>query len=122
MTLLLDSHAVLWWIRGDRFDARARRRVARSDALVSAASVWELGIKVANGKLRLERTLSEEIELHDFGPLAVSVAHAERAGQLPRHHADPFDRMLVAQAQVEQLTIVTRDPVFDAYDVDVLRC
>lgn len=122
MRLLLDSNAFLWWMRGDRFDRAARRRVERSGAVVSAISVWELGDKVAAGKLRLPVSVAEAVDMHEFGRLAMTVEHADRAARLPRHHRDPFDRLLIAQAQVERLTIVTRDDAFDAYDVDVVRC
>lgn len=122
MRLLLDSNALLWWMRGDRFDRAARRRVERSGAFVSAITVWELGDKVAAGKLRLPVSVPDAVDLHDFDRLAITVDHADRAARLPRHHRDPFDRLLIAQAQVEHLAIVTRDEAFDAYDVDVLPC
>lgn len=122
MSFLLDSHALLWWANGARFDRRARARIERARTVVSSVSVWELSYKHTIGKLRLVRSITDEVERAAFEKLEVTFEHAERAGRLPLHHRDPFDRMLVAQAQVERLTLVTRDPVFDAYDVDVLRC
>jgi PIN domain nuclease of toxin-antitoxin system len=119
---LLDSHALLWLVTGARFDRATRRRIERGLVIVSAVTPWELGDKRVIGKLRFERPLSEEIENAGFGSLGITIEHAERAGRLPLHHRDPFDRMLIAQAQVEHMTIVTRDDIFDAYDVDVLHC
>lgn len=89
---------------------------------MSAASIWEAEIRRAIGKLRIEGSLARYALDAGFEPLAIGLDHAERAGALPPHHRDPFDRMLVAQAQLENLTIVTRDPAFDAYDVAVLAC
>ena len=89
--------------------------------MVSAASIWEAEIKVAAGRLRLGRNLARESEVHGFQQLPITFAHVGRAGSLPMHHGDQFDRMLVAQAQLEGLTIVSRDPVFDRYSVAVLR-
>jgi PIN domain nuclease of toxin-antitoxin system len=122
VTLLLDSNALYTWARGGRFDRGARRRVEREGATVSAVTAWELGHKQAIGKLRLPVSVREIVDMHDFGRLDVTFEHAEHATRLPMHHRDPFDRFLIAQAQVEGMTIVTRDEVFDAYDVDVLRC
>ena len=122
MRYLLDSSALLWWVSGERFDRDARRRIERAPVAVSAVTPWELGIKQAAGKLRFDRRISEEIADAGFSSLPITIEHAERAGRLPLHHRDPFDRMLIAQAQVEHMTIVTRDPIFDAYDVDVLPC
>jgi PIN domain nuclease of toxin-antitoxin system len=82
--------------------------------------VWELAIKVAIGKMRSPGDLPVQIAHHRFDPLAVTVDHAVWAGGLPLHHGDPFDRMLIAQAQLEGLTIVTRDSRFAAYDVALL--
>lgn len=89
---------------------------------MSAVTAWELGHKQAIGKLRLPASVREIVDMHDFGRLDVTFEHAEQAVRLPMHHRDPFDRLLIAQAQVERLTIVTRDDAFDAYDVGVLHC
>ncbi len=90
--------------------------------IVSAASVWEIGIKRALGKIRFDGSFALAVRQNGFESLSINAEHAERAGELPRHHRDPFDRMLIAQAQVEKLTIVTRDKQFAAYDVAVLPC
>ncbi|MGH9086588.1 MAG: type II toxin-antitoxin system VapC family toxin [Acidimicrobiales bacterium] len=124
MNLLLDTHALLWWMNGDPLSGAAIAAIAdpRTPVFVSAAAAWEIAIKSALGKLSMERSVAESLTDEGFDPLSISVAHAERAGALPPHHRDPFDRMMVAQAQIERLTIVTRDPVFSTYDVDVLAC
>ncbi len=124
MNLLLDTHALLWWLAEAPLDPAAAARIADADAFVavSAASAWEIAVKRTTGKLRFEGSLAPHLAAHDFEPLAVSLDHAERAGALPSHHRDPFDRMLIAQAQAEGLTLVTRDTAFAAYDVNVLRC
>ena len=124
MNLLLDTHALLWWLAGAPMDREVRARISESSALVavSAASVWEANVKQALGKLRFDGSLLDHVHQGGFEPLPISLEHAERAGRLPLHHRDPFDRMLVAQAQAEGLTLVTRDPAFDAYEVEVLRC
>jgi len=122
--LLLDSHAFLWWLGDDpKLRAEARQAVADPSSVVhvSAATVWELSIKAARGKLDLGGAdLVEEIEDNEFVELPMSARHSLAAGYLPRHHEDPFDRMLIAQAQLEGLTIVTRDPEFRAYGVAIL--
>jgi len=127
VNLLLDTQTVLWWRAGNRRLGRRARRAIESDAvsvIVSAASIWEIAIKSSIGRLTLRDPLAvwmpEALEAHGFTPLSVSVAHAVAVAALPRHHADPFDRLLIAQAQLEQLTIVTADPAFDDYDVLVL--
>ena len=89
--------------------------------VVSAASIWEASIKRAKGKLRTTDDLAAAVAAEPFEPLPISLEHAERAGSLPALHGDPFDRMLVAQAQTEDLTLVTRDRVFDSYDVPLLQ-
>lgn len=124
MNLLLDTHALIWWFDGARLGADAKAAIGDGANLVavSAATVWEIAIKRSVDKLRFDGSIVDEVHADGFTPIAISVEHAERAGALPMHHRDPFDRMLIAQAQMEGLTIVTRDPVFDAYDVDVLRC
>ncbi len=124
MKLLLDSHAFLWWLAEDpKLSAGAREAVADplSVVHVSAASVWELAIKASLGKLDLDgANLVEEIAENHFVELSMTARHSLAAAALPRHHEDPFDRMLIAQAQVEGMTVVTRDPAFRAYGVAIL--
>ncbi len=124
MTLLLDTHAVLWWLADTDLTPTARARIADPDelVLVSAVSLWEVAIKRGVGKLEVDGTIIDHLADGGFEPLPISWEHAERAGGLPPHHRDPFDRMLVAQAQAEDLTLVTRDSAFDAYEVTILRC
>lgn len=124
MNLLLDTHALLWWLQGAPLHPDASEAIAdgRNLIAVSAASVWEVSIKKAIGKLRFKASIVDAIDAEGFASLAVSARHAERVAALPAHHRDPFDRMLIAQAQVEGLTIVTRDASFDAYEVAVMRC
>jgi PIN domain nuclease of toxin-antitoxin system len=123
LRLLLDTNVLIWWARAEPLAGAAREALAdpSNDVAVSAASIWEAEIKVASGRLRLGRNLARESEAHGFRQLPIMFAHAGAAARLPMHHGDPFDRMLVAQAQVEGLTIVSRDPVFSAYQVAVLR-
>jgi PIN domain nuclease of toxin-antitoxin system len=121
--LLLDSHALLWW-RGEHRRLSPQVHEAIEDGSVpvffSSASVWEIAIKRAQGKLNVPHGLLESMEQRGFTELPVRSRHAIVAGALPAHHSDPFDRMIVAQAQSEGLTVVTRDPRIAAYDVPVL--
>ena len=119
--LLIDTHALLWWLTDDPdLSATAREALAEpaNDVLVSAASVWEIAIKRALGKLTAPDDLPAQIEAEGFGWLAVKAEHAWRVRDLPPHHRDPFDRLLVAQCLVEQMPIVSGDSCFGAYDVD----
>jgi PIN domain nuclease of toxin-antitoxin system len=122
--LLLDAHAYLWWLLDDpRLSAVARRSIADPESVVhvSSAVVWELAIKAALGKLALGTAdLAAEIAANGFVELPISARHAQAAGLLPRHHDDPFDRMLIAQARIEGLSLVSRDAAFEAYGVPVL--
>lgn len=122
--LLLDTHALLWWLGGERLAEQAVERISDPSTLVavSSASIWEAAIKTALGKLEVPEDLSAAAAAEGFEPLPITFAHAEQAARLPHHHRDPFDRMLVAQAQLEGSVMVTRDPAFDAYEVTVLRC
>lgn len=106
----------------DRLSVAARDVLSAGvvPAYVSAASIWEIAIKRASGKLRVPDDLLEKVAAARFGELGVSFKHANLAGSLPAHHGDPFDRMLVAQAQSEGLTLVTSDARIAAYDVPVL--
>jgi PIN domain nuclease of toxin-antitoxin system len=122
--LLADTHVVLWsLLRPDEIDPGAARalRSAANDVAVSAASLWEIAIKAAAGKLRLPGTpaewMPEALARTGFDVVAVGARHALAAGALPPHHRDPFDRMLVAQALLEGLTLVTRDRRLAAYGI-----
>ena len=120
MRLLLDTHVLLWWLADDPSlgeEARAGISDPGSSVFVSAATVWEVSIKRTLGKLEAPSDLVSQIELNSFEPLSMTVSHAYAAGALPRHHDDPFDRMLVAQAMAEDLTLLTRDPRIRVYDV-----
>lgn len=124
MRLLLDTHALIWWLAGDRrLPARARDAVEdhRQQVFVSAAAAWEIATKVRLGRLpsaatiagNMPRTILEQ----GFQPLAVTVEHGQRAGALPGPLRDPFDRMLIAQAILEDLHLVSIERPFDAYGV-----
>ncbi len=122
MRLLLDTHALLWWLADESLTAEARNAIADPANLVavSAASAWEISIKKALGKLTAPDDLEQQVHVGGFLLLPISIGHAVAAGQLDRHHEDPFDRMLVAQALAEGLTIVTRDKRFENYGVALL--
>ena len=122
MRLLLDTHVLLWWLADREISAGGRRVIAdpTNDVAVSAASAWEISIMKALGKLVAPDDLEEQIQSGGFTPLPIRLDHAIAAGALPRHHDDPFDRMLIAQAKVEQLTLVSRDDHFRDYDVVLL--
>lgn len=123
MRLLLDTHVLLWAL-GDpgELSDQARGAIVDPDnhVLVSAASTWEMAIKGARGKLRIPDDLADQIASLYYEELPVTIAHSIEAGSLPKHHGDPFDRMLVAQARLEGLTIVTRNKDIGAYGVATL--
>lgn len=119
MTPLLDTHILLWWLADDRrlsVDLRGLITTAPV-VVVSAVSAWEIAIKRALGKLRAPEDLAAVVDRSGFSPLPITLQHAQAAGVLPRHHHDPFDRMLIAQAELERLTIVTVDDRFRDYGV-----
>lgn len=125
MRLLLDTHAFLWWAFADRKLSRgAVTAISDEDAnqvFVSAASAWEIAIKHRIGKLPdahvIAHDIASAVAAEGFAELAISVRHAERAGKLPGHHRDPFDRMLISQAISEDLTLVSNKRLFDSYGV-----
>ena len=119
MRLLLDTHTFVWW-DNDELPRAVRDRIRSADGVyVSAVSAWEIAIKAALGKMTARAALAAAIEDYGFDGLPITVAHADAVRELPRHHRDPFDRLLVAQAQLEDLTIVSRDPAFRAYEVQL---
>ena len=121
--LLLDTHTFLWWLADDpSLGEKARAVIAdgRNDVYVSAASIWEISIKRALGKLEAPDDLEQVVEDENFIRLPISLFHAEAAGKLQPLHHDPFDRMLVAQAQSEGLTLVTADEHIPGYGVHTL--
>ncbi len=121
MSQILDSHPLLWFVLGNqrRISATMRARIEEG-ALVSLASVWEIAIKSALGKLEAPDDLPAQIEQLGFELLPITTEHAWRVRQLPHYHRDPFDRLLIAQAEIEGLPIVTADPAFARYDVSVI--
>ena len=122
MNLLLDTHVLIWWDEGRRLAAGARRAIGEADAVyVSAASAWEIAIKVGLGRLHPTRTVEQAATESGFLELPVTFRHAELVAVLPKHHRDPFDRLLIAQAEAEKLTLVTRDPVFRGYRVATIE-
>lgn len=122
MTLLLDTHVILWWQRDDRRLGReARKAIAEADVVwVSAVSGWEVAIKSALGRLRLDEPFAALLAADDFTELPMTLAHADRLQQLPPHHADPFDRMLVAQALTQRATIVSHDRALEPYGATMI--
>ncbi|HEY5429393.1 MAG TPA: type II toxin-antitoxin system VapC family toxin [Solirubrobacteraceae bacterium] len=122
--VLLDTRAILLWTtRADTLSDRVRRLLAdrRTRPTVSAASVWELSIKQRSGKLSLPESYVDTLLSSQIRFLAVSERDGRDAGQLPLHHRDPFDRMLIAQARREGLPIIGSDAMFGPYDVEVIR-
>jgi PIN domain nuclease of toxin-antitoxin system len=122
MRLLLDTHALLWWLADEGLTDQARDAIAdpANLVMVSAASAWEISIKKALGKLSAPDDLEGQVDASGFNPLPISIAHGLAAGRLRRHHDDPFDRMLIAQAFAEGLTVVTHDKRFADYNVAIL--
>lgn len=127
MQLLLDTHSFLWFIAGSpELSATAKSLIEDDDnnSLLSVASVWEIAIKLSLGKLTLEKPfedlIPQQIVENAITLLNISIPHTVIVTTLPFHHRDPFDRLLIAQAKVEKIPIVSRDEVFDIYDVERL--
>jgi PIN domain nuclease of toxin-antitoxin system len=120
LRLLLDTHALVWWDNA-QLPARVVKRIREADEIfVSAATAWEISIKSALGKMTVRGTVADIVADYGFTELPIRVRHAEAVRALPAHHRDPFDRMLVAQARVEDLSLISRDPLMRSYDVRVL--
>lgn len=121
--LLLDTHALLWWLADDEaLGGTARQLIGepRNQILVSAASIWEISIKRTKGLIEVPDDLEALVEDEGFSKLPISLFHAQQAGALPEIHRDPFDRMLIAQAQAEGLELITADTVIPRYGVRVV--
>jgi len=127
MNVLLDTHVFLWWIVDDpRLSPRARKIIGNGEntLFLSAASAWEIAIKAKLGRLKLpddpERFIPEQMALNAIESLPVQVSHALHVYTLPEYHSDPFDRIIIAQAQLEGLPILTADPQISRYEVDTI--
>ncbi|MCC0176019.1 type II toxin-antitoxin system VapC family toxin [Waterburya agarophytonicola K14] len=122
---LLDTHALIWWLANDlSLTTEAKTKIADPNNIVfvSAASTWEIAIKKSIGKLKSPDDFLEQIEQNNFKPLPIKIEETLIIEKLPKHHLDPFDRILIAQAKFLNLTIITRDRKFILYDVDLLKC
>ncbi len=121
MRLLLDTHILLWAVLNDpRLSETQVQAISNGDLYLSAASVWEIGIKRALGKLQVPEELFDIAVDAGCRPLPISWTHADAAATLPPHHADPFDRMLIAQARCEGLSLASSDMKLSAYEVDLV--
>jgi PIN domain nuclease of toxin-antitoxin system len=122
MRLLLDTHVFLCWLANEPLDVDASRAISdpSNGVWVSAATVLEVAVKRAAGRLEVDADPILEAESNGFSLLGIDARHAVEAGALRSHHRDPFDRMLVAQAQVERMTLVTRDQAVAGYDVALM--
>ena len=123
MDLLLDTHAFIWWAaRDSRLVESARIAIVDPDnrVVVSAVSVWEISIKRASGKLAFRHDILQVLARTGFDSLDITPRHADRAGSLPLHHTDPFDRLLIAQARIEGFVLVTQDRHLIPYGVPIL--
>jgi PIN domain nuclease of toxin-antitoxin system len=120
LRLLLDTHALVWW-DNDALPARVVKRIRDADEVyVSAATAWEIAIKSTLGKIEARGTVSQTLLDYGFVELPISIDHAEAVRTLPNQHRDPFDRILVAQARIEGLTLVSRDRALRLYDAPVV--
>lgn len=124
MDLLLDTHTLIWvFSRDPRLSRAATEAIGDGNniVLVSAATAWEIAIEKALGKLKVPGNYQEGLQRYRFTPLSITTEHALAVEQLPLYHKDPFDRILIAQAQIERLTLVTRDPQMKAYGVPIIE-
>ncbi|TNG95147.1 type II toxin-antitoxin system VapC family toxin [Pasteurellaceae bacterium USgator11] len=119
---LLDTHVLIWWLQDSpRLGPRSRELISNSQVYLSAASIWEIAIKMRKGLLPLPETIFDVIVEEEFEKLNITHFHAEQAGKLPAYHNDPFDRMLIAQAQAKGLIFITADEKIPQYGIQVLN-
>jgi len=121
--ILLDTHALIWWMCGDKkLGLNAQEHIANPEnaIFVSAATVWEMSIKQQMGKLEVPDDIESIVEQLGFSALPITLFHGQQSGKLPMHHRDPFDRMLIAQAQAEGLQILTKDAYFPDYGIRLI--
>ena len=127
MKCLLDTHTFLWWNLGDpQLSEKATEIIAdgKNEIYLSAASTWEIAIKTEKGRLILPEEpaqyIANRINLHHFQALAIQISHSVQGYNLPNHHTDPFDRLLIAQSQLESFPIITKDRLINLYDVETI--
>jgi PIN domain nuclease of toxin-antitoxin system len=126
MRVLLDTHVLVWYLEGNPSLSRSKRELivkAETEVFVSIASLWEIAIKSSLGKLKLTRSLTDvlqQLSAQSIELLHIAPGHVLQVASLPFHHRDPFDRMIIAQAKVEFLTVVAVDPQFNSYGVKVI--
>ncbi len=124
MNLLLDTHVLLWWLDDEPSLSEAAKATisdGKNVVFVSSAVIWEIRIKQALGKLEIPPNFRQVLDQQPFEMLAITAEHAYAIGDLPLHHRDPFDRMLIAQATIERLTIVTRDIIIKEYNIPIIK-
>ena len=122
MNILLDTHIILWWLANDSHLSNASREIianTKNSIYVSAASAWEISIKKSLGKLDAPDDFEITLLSNGFLPLPITISHAQLAGFLPKHHEDPFDRMLIAQSKIEKFTLLTHDKHLALYEAKI---
>ena len=126
MQLLVDTHILIWFLEGNKLLSKSRRQIvadSQNNVFVSIASLWEIAIKISIGKLTLAKPLAnviKQIEIEDFEILPISPEHTLRVSIMPFHHRDPFDRVIIAQSQIENLPVLTDDNDFGSYGIKIL--
>jgi PIN domain nuclease of toxin-antitoxin system len=124
MKLLLDSHVLVWWLQDPlQLSEPSRKAISNpaNEVYMSAANIWELELKMARGKLTMPKGYVDILRQDGIAELSATIQHAEASAGITPHHADPFDRLLISQAMLENMVLVSRDSWFPAYEVPLLR-
>ena len=124
MKYLLDTHVFLWWLENpSNLSKEALKTISNNNNIIyiSSVTIWEIAIKKSIGKLKTQDNLTEMIEYHNFSVLNINIDHAMEVENLPFHHRDPFDRLLISQSKIEDFTIITRDEIFKQYEIKILQ-